>query len=89
MRVYHVINSEYGLEDIGLRRLKVARISLLNEPFKFLGVASKSQFVRSQYARLKAGWDKYVGILREIVSNNDPLLKCGPCRIAHMGRLCR
>lgn len=36
MRVYHFLNRTYGLEDIRLRRLKVATIADLNDPFELL-----------------------------------------------------
>ena len=42
MRLYHFLNAEYGLLNIRHRRLKIARINELNDPFEFLGVATKS-----------------------------------------------
>lgn len=38
MRVYHFLPSEYGLSDIALRRMKIARFGDLNDPFELLAV---------------------------------------------------
>jgi hypothetical protein len=42
MRLYHFLNAEYGLLNIRHRRLKIARINELNDPFEFLGVATRA-----------------------------------------------
>lgn len=42
MLFYHFTKGKYGLEDIRLRRLKIATINQLNDPFELLGVASKT-----------------------------------------------
>lgn len=63
MRLYHFTNRQYGLENIERRRLKIARISQLNDPFEFLGVASRSANIRRRYQELKDGWDKFMGVL--------------------------
>lgn len=36
MRVYHFVNREHGLDDLRQRRLKVATIADLNDPFELL-----------------------------------------------------
>ncbi len=36
LRVYHFTNKKYGLEDIEKRRLKIARIDDLNDPYELL-----------------------------------------------------
>jgi hypothetical protein len=36
VQVFHFVNAEYGLDDIERRRLKVAQISGLNDPFEFM-----------------------------------------------------
>ena len=38
MRLYHMLNAKYGLEALRKRRLKIATIMELNDPFEFLGV---------------------------------------------------
>jgi len=61
MRLYHFLNAEYGLLDIRHRRLKIARINELNDPFEFLGVATKSRRLRQRYHRLKDALNDYLG----------------------------
>ncbi len=38
MRVFHFLSSEYGLSDIALQRMKIARFGDLNDPFELLAV---------------------------------------------------
>jgi hypothetical protein len=38
LRVYHFTSAEFAKDDIVHRRLKVARISELNDPFEFLAM---------------------------------------------------
>ena len=42
MRVYHFVNAKYGLEDLQFRRLKIARVNELNDPFEFMARAKNS-----------------------------------------------
>jgi len=73
MRLYHFLNSEYGLLNIRHRRLKIARISELNDPFEFLGVATKSASLRRRYQRLKDGLDEYMGLVCFSGNWNNPV----------------
>jgi hypothetical protein len=43
--------------------LKLALIDSLNDPFEFLGVASRDSNVRRQYRFLKDGFARYMGLL--------------------------
>jgi hypothetical protein len=63
MRVYHFINAKFGLEAIRLRRLKLARISELNDPFEFLQVASRNPKTRARYQYVKRALSEYMGLL--------------------------
>jgi hypothetical protein len=38
MRLFHFLNEEFGLKDIRERRLKIARIDDLNDPFELIAV---------------------------------------------------
>ncbi len=51
MRLYHFLNAEYGLEAIGLRRLKISRIDRLNDPFEMLA-GDQSDLVNRHSMRL-------------------------------------
>jgi hypothetical protein len=63
MRLYYFTNRKYGLQNLRRGRLKISRINDLNDPFEFLGVASRDQAVRQRYAILKAGLANYMGML--------------------------
>ncbi len=53
MRVYHFISRHFGLEDLKNRRLKIATINDLNDPFELLGPASSDKRVRRRFQVLK------------------------------------
>jgi hypothetical protein len=63
MRVYHFTKAIYGLKAIRQRRLKIARISDLNDPFEFLQVASTSSKTRGRYQYVKRALSEYMGLL--------------------------
>jgi hypothetical protein len=63
MRLYYFVNRKYGLQNLRRKRLKISRINDLNDPFEFLGVASRDRDVRRRYAELKAGLANYMGML--------------------------
>ena len=53
MRVFHFIGAEYGLEDLRMRRLKVATLHELNDPFELFGVSLADESVRRAFAAMK------------------------------------
>lgn len=63
MRVYHFTTANHGLDDIRCRRLKIARISELNDPFEFLQVASSNPKTRGRYQYVKHSLSEYMGLL--------------------------
>lgn len=63
MKLYHFTNQLYGLLNIVHRRLKVARISALNDPFEFRGVDLSNQADRKMFKQFKNDMDKLSGIL--------------------------
>jgi hypothetical protein len=63
MRVYHFINSEYGLKDLRERRLKISRIMELNDPFEFLGADLSNREFRKAMKATKKALSKTRGIL--------------------------
>ncbi|WP_141340314.1 DUF2971 domain-containing protein [Bradyrhizobium sp. USDA 3458] len=73
MRLYHFLNAEYGLVNIRHRRLKIGRINELNDPFEFLGVATKSASLRRRYQRLKDGLNDYMGLVCFSANWNNPV----------------
>jgi hypothetical protein len=53
LRVYHFANREHGLDDIRQRRLKIATINDLNDPFELLGPSGLETQVRRRFQQLK------------------------------------
>ena len=63
MRVYHFTNAKYGLEDIKLRRLKVARISELNDPFELMAPSFSEAVSRETWSDFRKRADGEIGLL--------------------------
>lgn len=53
MRVYHFVNEEFGLEDLRRRRLKVATLNELNDPFELFGVSLADENLRNAFRTMK------------------------------------
>jgi hypothetical protein len=73
MRVYHFLSAKYGIEDIQRRRLKIARIGSLNDPFELLGVASDDPEIMVEYKSLKNGLAKPMGLLCFSENGQNPV----------------
>ncbi len=63
MRVYHFIDCEHGLDDIASRRLKIARIGELNDPFELLGASCETAQDRAAWNSLKSDCHTKFGML--------------------------
>lgn len=63
MILYHFSNSEYGLDNIKNRRLKVSRIMELNDPFEFLGIERSNPWLRKALDKEKKDMSRDRGIL--------------------------
>ena len=53
MRVFHFINAEYGLENLRKRRLKIATLMELNDPFELFGVNLVNEAMRHAFRVMK------------------------------------
>ncbi len=73
MRLYHFINAQYGLEDLGEKRLKVADIMELNDPFEFLGVDLSKRKLCKVMEKIKEDLSKICGILCFSKSWDNPM----------------
>ncbi|MDQ0326321.1 hypothetical protein J2R99_002190 [Rhodopseudomonas julia] len=67
MRLYHFTSAKYGLEAIRKRRLKVAEILELNDPFEFLGPVVDTPEDR----RALQKWKKQLAISFGIICMSD------------------
>ena len=63
MRLYHFLNANHGLDNIKRRRLKVARINELNDPFEFAGVNFSDKSTRDAFKRMKNEMNEQRGLL--------------------------
>ena len=63
MRLYHFTSQKFGLLAIKDRRLKIARINELNDPFEFLGWNLRDPGTRAKMRQWKADRNAELGIL--------------------------
>lgn len=50
MRAYYFTSAKHGVDDIQNRRVKISRLSELNDPFELLGLDLGIESVRAAYA---------------------------------------
>jgi len=74
MRLFHFTSQEYGLLALEKRRLKIARINELNDPFEFLGRNLRDRCVRAKLKDWKRQRDEELGILCLSGKWSNPLL---------------
>ena len=53
MRVFHFLNEQYALESLRRRRLKIATLNELNDPFEFFGVNLGNEELRRAFRVMK------------------------------------
>lgn len=63
MRVFHFLNKKYGIKDIKERRLKIATIMELNDPFELLCLNLSNQELRCATLKTKEDLSKTIGLL--------------------------
>lgn len=63
MRVYHFVNEQHGLENIRRRRVKIATINDLNDPFELLGPRSSNAEIRRRFENVKQKLAQRAGLL--------------------------
>ncbi len=62
VRAYHFIDRDYGLDDLRKRRLKIATIANLNDPFELVP-SSADKNVRARFRAWRTKFDKAYGML--------------------------
>jgi len=63
MRLYHFLNREHGLDSIRKRRLKIATLDEINDPFELAAIGSKDKSQRAALKRFRDKWAKRFGML--------------------------
>jgi hypothetical protein len=74
MRVFHFLNEEFGLKVLKERRLKIARIMELNDPFELLGVDLSDCAHRRIFNETKETLSKSNGLLCFSKNWQNPVL---------------
>ena len=74
MRLYHFLNARYGLEALQKRRLKIARLLELNDPFELLGVDLSDQRFRWALQRTRKQLSEAHGLLCFSKTWRNPVL---------------
>ncbi len=73
-KLYYYTSEKYGLLALQKRRLKVARIGQLNDPFEFLAPTQKERYQREALRSLKKTLDGTKGILCFSESRKNPVM---------------
>jgi hypothetical protein len=63
MRVYHFVSAKHGLDNLKRRRLKVATIDGLNDPFELLSATDEDSGIRARLRRWKQAQISRTGFL--------------------------
>jgi hypothetical protein len=63
MRVYHFVNKEHGINDLEKRRIKIATLNELNDPFEFFGVNLSDKALRQAFRKMKGELSEERGLL--------------------------
>lgn len=74
MLVYHLMNEKFGLQAIKDKRLKVALIAELNDPFEFLAPSLADVMFRSAFVSLKRKMSESFGLLCFSENYKNPVL---------------
>ena len=73
-RLYHFLNANYGLQCIRDRRLRISRLSELNDPFEFLAPATDDATRRQALIRTKRQLGERRGVLCFCEEWHNPLM---------------
>lgn len=74
IRVYHLTSAEFAINNIGLRRLKVARFFDLNDPFELLALNFHGRRTRKIVRDFKTTYDSNTGLLCFSADWTNPVL---------------
>jgi hypothetical protein len=73
-RVYHLTSADHAINDIVFKRLKVARISELNDPFELLALNFRGNNFKKVVREYKKKLDQEQGLLCFSTDWIDPVL---------------
>lgn len=73
-RAYHLLTSHYALDDLRHRRLKIARLDELNDPFELWAIAQPDGHLRRAFRQTKEEMARRFGVLCFSLAWHNPLL---------------
>ena len=74
MRVFHLLPASFGISDIALSRIKIARYDDLNDPFELLATELAERELRKAVAAMKKEFNETMGIISFSRSWDNPVL---------------
>ncbi|WP_456473420.1 DUF2971 domain-containing protein [Desulfolithobacter sp.] len=74
MRVYHLLSAEFGISDIALSRIKIARYDDLNDPFELLAGEISERELRNAVSAMKKDFNETKGLVSFSRSWENPVL---------------
>ena len=74
IRLYHFLPAKHALDDIRKRRIKIAEIDQLNDPFELWCVAQDNKDLRARLRDYKRTMDERFGVLCFCTAWGNPLL---------------
>jgi len=74
MRVYYLTGAQFGLSNLALRRIKIARFEDLNDPFELLGVDIGDKRYRAAFRATKKQINADKGLICFSKSWSNPLI---------------
>ena len=63
MRAYHLVNEQFGMDDLVKKRLKIATLKDLNDPFELFAVSLTDSAVRRAFRKMKDELSRTRGLL--------------------------
>ena len=73
-RAYHFAPADFALQDLRNRRLKIARLDELNDPFELWAIAQSDRHLRQALRKTKTDFARLYGLLCFSLSWHNPLL---------------
>ena len=74
MRVYYLTGAQFALSNLALRRIKIARIEDINDPYELLGVDVRDKKLRAVIRKTKEQINKSRGLICFSKSWRNPLM---------------
>jgi hypothetical protein len=74
MRLYYFVSANYALENIIKRRLKIARLNDLNDPFEFMCVDMRDSEIRKAFRETLSDLSERTGVLCFSRAWHNPVL---------------